>query len=903
MNLILVDGHAIAYRSYYAFIRNPLTNSRGENTSALYGFTKVMLQILRGYNPEYLAVVFDSDKPTTRSKIFPEYKANREKMPEDLARQIPLLHDLVKAFGIFVCAVPGYEADDILATIAGIASKRQIDVKIVTGDKDLFQILSDRVHLIRPGKGANLSDQVGPEYIQERYGLTPAQITDFLALMGDSADNIPGVKGIGEKTALKLLGEFGSLENILDKTEEIESEHVRSKIESGREEAVFSRKLVELINVPENFELEEMKVKGFDPGELAEMLLKLDFHEIVREIITEPTDDLEEKDYYLVKEEKIEELVSYLTSAGEFVFDVETTSINPVEAELVGISFCAEEGKAFYIPVQESEIDSAGGLFEFDNEQSDCIPLEVIKDKLGPLFLDKGIKKAGHNIKYDLMVLKGCGIEVDGVSFDTMIASYCLDPSRRSHSLDNLALEFCRHRMIAYKELFEKGDKKKDIRKVPLSKLKEYACEDSDFTFRLMKIFGGLLSGSGYEMLFGEIEMPLLFVLMKMELAGVAIDRPRLLRLSGEISVKLKEIRKKIYEYAGEEFNINSNKQLQHILFEKLELPVIRKTKTGYSTDMEVLTELSGKHSIVPYIIDYRQFSKLANTYIDSLPLLVNKKTQRIHTSFNQTVTSTGRLSSSNPNLQNIPIRSELGKKIRSAFVPREGNLLMDADYSQVELRILAHLSGDTNLVKAFRDGADVHRRTAAMIYQIEEDDVTVQMRSVAKTINFGVIYGLGARGLSKQIGVTVDEAVEFIEGYFNKYPGVREFIEECKEKARKTGYTETMLGRRRELRDISSTNGRLRSFSERIAVNTPIQGTAADMIKVAMINIDRIVSEQNLAGRMIMQVHDELVLEIPFEEEDIMLEIVRGGMESAVELEVPLIVSIDTGRNWLEAH
>ncbi len=903
MNLILVDGHAIAYRSYYAFIRNPLTNSRGENTSALYGFTKVLMQILKGYNPEYLAVVFDSDKPTGRSKIFPEYKANREKMPEDLARQIPLLHDLVKAFGIFVCAVPGYEADDILATIAGIASRRQIDVKIVTGDKDLFQILSDRVRLIRPGKGANLSDQVGPEYIQERYGLTPAQITDFLALMGDSADNIPGVKGIGEKTALKLLGEFGSLENILDKTEDIESVHVSSKIESGREEAVFSRKLVELINVPENFELEKMKVKGFDPGELAEMLLKLDFHEIVREIITEPTDDLEENDYYLVKEEKIEELVSYLTSAGEFVFDVETTSINPVEAELVGISFCAEEGKPFYIPVQESGIDSAGGLFEFDNEQPNGIPLEVIKDKLGPLFLDKGIKKAGHNIKYDLMVLKGCGIEVDGVSFDTMIASYCLDPSRRSHSLDNLALEFCRHRMIAYKELFEKGDKKKDIRKVPLSKLKEYACEDSDFTFRLMKIFGGLLSGSGYEMLFGEIEMPLLFVLMKMELAGVAIDRPRLLRLSGEISVKLKEIRKKIYKYAGEEFNINSNKQLQHILFEKLELPVIRKTKTGYSTDMDVLTELSGKHPIVPYIIDYRQFSKLANTYIDSLPLLVNKKTQRIHTSFNQTVTSTGRLSSSNPNLQNIPIRSELGKKIRSAFVPREGNLLMDADYSQVELRILAHLSGDPNLVKAFRDGADVHRRTAAMIYQIEEDDVTVQMRSVAKTINFGVIYGLGARGLSKQIGVTVDEAVEFIEGYFNKYPGVREFIEECKEKARKTGYTETMLGRRRELRDISSTNGRLRSFSERIAVNTPIQGTAADMIKVAMINIDRIVSEQNLAGRMIMQVHDELVFEIPFEEEAIMLEIVRAGMESAIELEVPLIVSIDTGRNWLEAH
>ncbi|MCD6379836.1 DNA polymerase I [bacterium] len=903
MNLILVDGHAIAYRSYYAFIRNPLTNSRGENTSALYGFTRVILQILKRYNPEYMAVVFDSGKPTDRHRIFPDYKANREKMPEDLSRQISQLYDLVKAFGISVWAVDGYEADDIMATIAGMASDRQMDVKIVTGDKDLFQILSDKIHLIRPGKGTNLSDQIGPEYLRERFALTPSQITDFLALMGDSADNIPGVKGIGEKTALKLLGEFGSLMNILNKSEEIKSKHIRDKIESGKEDALFSKKLVELVNVPGNFELEKMKVEAFDNEKLTEMLFNLDFHEIVREIMPGTTVDLEENDYALVKRDDLDELVLYLTLSGEFVFDVETTSVNPVEAELVGISFCAEEGKSFYIPVLESKNGSGGGLFDFDNEPPEGVPLDEIKDKMGSLFLDKKIKKIGHNIKYDLIVLKRCGIEVGGVSFDTIIASYCLDASRRSHSLDNLALEFCKHRMIAYKDLFEKGDKEKDIRKVTLSRLKDYACEDSDFTFRLKGIFSRRLSGSGYEKLFSEIEMPLLFVLMRMELAGVSIDSVRLGRLSDEISVKLKKIRAKIYQYAGEEFNINSNKQLQHILFDKLELSIIKKTKTGYSTDMEVLKELSDKHPVVRYIIDYRQLSKLANTYIDSLPGLVNRKTQRIHTSFNQTITSTGRLSSSKPNLQNIPIRSEFGKKIRSAFVPREGNLLMDADYSQVELRILAHLSGDPNLADAFREGADVHRRTAAMIYRIEEGDVTTQMRSVAKTINFGVIYGLGARGLSKQIGVSVEEAKQFIEDYFKKYPRIREFIEESKEKARQNGYAETVMGRRRELKDISSTNGRLRSFSERIAVNMPIQGTAADMIKVAMINIDKLMLEQKLASRMILQVHDELVFEIPLAEKDIMMEIVRSGMESALELKVPLIVTIDTGRNWLEAH
>ncbi len=895
MELILIDGHAMAYRAYYAMIRSPLTNSRGENTSAVFGFARVIIQILNKYDPDHLAVVFDSGEPTDRHRIFPEYKANRKPMPDDMVYQIPVIQSLLEAMGIPVVITPGYEADDIIATLARRESGQGNRVRIISGDKDLFQLLSDSVKMVRPSRGVNLSNEVGPEYLQDKFGLAPEQITDYLALKGDSSDNIPGVSGIGEKTALKLLSEFGSLDNILEDIENVQPKHVREKLRKGREDALLSRELVRLRDVPGDFSLEDMEIGEKDREKLTGLLLDLDFNQFISELIPE-SQEQRETEYTLVEEDGIDELVEYLRKRGGFVLDVETTSLSPMEAELVGISFCSEEGRAFYLPVGGN---GGGSLFE----TGQGISSGLLKEKLDGLLLDQSLWKTGHNIKYDLIVLRNAGMEVRGVDFDTMVASYCLDPARRSHSLDNLALGYCQHRMIPFRELFDSGDREKDIRKVPLERLMDYACEDSDYTFRLKKILGGMIEGTGAEKLFRDIEMPLLFSLMDMEVAGIEIDRRQLGELEEHIRGRLENLEKRIYEEAGEVFNIRSNQQLQTILFEKLGLPVVRKTKTGYSTDMRVLEQLAEEHPIAEMITEHRQFSKLLNTYVEVLPRLVNRRTGRIHTSFNQTVTATGRLSSSSPNLQNIPIRSDIGREIRKAFVPEKGCILVDADYSQIELRILAHLSGDPGLIKGFRDGADIHTRTAATIFEKPESKVESNEREAAKTINYGVIYGQGPRALSSQIGVSFEEARSFIEDYFEKYSGVRDFIESCREKAAEKGYAETMFGRRRGLENIDSDNNRLKSFAERIAVNMPIQGTAADMIKIAMINIDRAIRQQKLGGRMILQVHDELVFEVPEEEKEKMMELVRGKMEGAVELKVPLIVSIGSGRNWLEAH
>jgi len=895
MEIVLVDGHAMAYRAYYAMIRSPLTNARGENTSAVFGFTRIIIQLMNKYEPDHMAVVFDSDKPTERHRIYPEYKANRKPMPDDMVYQIPVIQSLLEAMGIPVMASPGYEADDLIATLSRRESERGNRVMIVSGDKDLFQLLSERVRMVRPSKGVNLSNEVGPEYLRKKFGLSPEQITDYLALKGDSSDNIPGVKGVGEKTALKLLNRYGSLDNILDNIETLEPKNLRKKLAEGREDAVLSRNLVRLRDVPGEFSEKALRISEKDREKLTELLLDLDFNQFISELIPE-SETAAETDYTVVDESALDDLVEYLREGEGFVLDVETTSIAPMEAELVGISFCAEQGRAFYLPVAGN---GGGGLFESE----EGIPIHTIRDRMSGLLLDEDISKTGHNIKYDLIVLKNADIELRGVDFDTMVASYCLDPARRSHSLDNLALEYCQHRMIPYRALFDSKDREKDIRRVPLEKLCEYACEDSDYTFRLKGILEGMLDGTGAEKLFRDIEMPLLFTLMDMEIAGIELDRRQLSELEGYIREKLDRIEQDIYSSAGEVFNIRSNQQLQKILFEKLELPVVKKTKTGYSTDMQVLEQLSEEHPIPKMIMEHRQLSKLLNTYVEVLPQLVNRKTGRIHTSFNQTVTATGRLSSSSPNLQNIPIRSDIGRKIRKGFVPAEGHLLLDADYSQIELRILAHLSDDPGLISAFRDGADIHTRTAAAIFEKNESEVEKKEREAAKTINYGVIYGQGPRALSAQIGVSFDEARSFIEDYFEKYSGVRDFIERCKEKAVENGYAETMFNRRRGLENITSDNNRLKSFSERIAVNMPIQGTAADMIKIAMINIDRALREQKLSSRMILQVHDELVFEVPEGEMDTMEKLVRSRMEKAVELKVPLIVSMDSGRNWLEAH
>jgi DNA polymerase-1 len=902
MALFLIDGHAIAYRSYYAFIRNPLTNSRGENTSAVYGFLKTVLQLLERYNPEMLACVFDSEEETGRHIEYSEYKAHREEMPDDLSPQFPMITEMLEAMGIPVVIRPGYEADDIIATLARKAEKKDIDVRVVSGDKDLFQLLSDRIRIIRPGKGANLSDVSGPEMVMDRYGLRPDQVVDLLSLMGDSVDNIPGVKGIGEKTALKLLQEFGSLDELLDRCDEIEPAHIRKKVEAGRDDAMMSRELVTLIEVPLRIGLENLKVGDRDDSALLDLLLDLEFNQIIKELDLGRHSSNGSVDYSIVDAEGLRSLADDLTTVGSFALDTETTSLDPHEAELVGISFCCREGEAYYVPVESRSAVEESGLFGVESDIS-AISIDRVREHLGPVLENEEVEKTGHNIKYDLIVLEAHGLPVENVAWDTMIASYCIDPTRRSHSLDSLAIDHFRHRMIPYGELFEKGDRVKDIRTVSVERLAEYSCEDADYTWRLREMFEPQLEDSEAGELFNHIEMPLSFVLKRMEQEGMGVDSDKLRALSSTVAAALDRLTEQIYELAGETFNINSGKQLQHILFEKLGLPPVRKTKTGLSTDVRVLTELAVENPIAGLILEYRQLAKLAGTYIDSLPKLVKQRTGRIHTSFNQTVTATGRLSSSDPNLQNIPIRTELGRRIREAFVPREGCVLVDADYSQIELRIMAHLSNDPQLVEAFREGADIHTRTAARIFGVEEGEVSHEMRSRAKTINFGVMYGQGPRALSQQLRIPFDEAKNFIEEYFDKYPGIKGFIEGAKESARERGYAQTLFGRRRLLPEIDSGEGRLRSFAERIAVNMPIQGTAADIIKIAMIEIDRTLTDKDLGARMILQVHDELVFDVPGEEQERVAGIVREKMEAAADLSVPLVVEIGAGGDWLEAH
>jgi len=900
-NLFIVDGHALAYRAYFAFIRNPLVNSKGENTGAVFGFIRMLLLLLKKYEPRFLAVVFDSGEETDRHREYPAYKAHRPEMPDEMAEQLPVIFEATEALGIRTIVEPGIEADDLIASLARKANAAGLDATIVTGDKDFLQLLSGHIRIIRPEKGTALEEQIGPEFCRERFGLEPERVIDLLALMGDSSDNIPGVKGIGEKTALSLLRDFGSLDAVYERIDEVKPEHVREKLKSGKESAYLSRELVTLRDVDVEFSLPSLAVGKPEQQRLTDLLLRLEFHQILNELSLGETAGETERTYTLVGEEDLEDLAGRLAGSREFVFDVETTSVDPLNAEIVGISFSTGERTASYVPVSAGP-GGVTGLFQPVHEARG-VALDRVREALGPALADESIAKIGHNIKFDCLVLEAHGFSVGGVAFDTMIASYCLDPERRSHSLDNLALEFTRHRKIAYAGLFPAGAREKNIRSVPLDRLSEYSCEDADYTMRLKKLFEGSLGELGFESLFKDVEMPLCLVLKRMEQEGVAIDAAKLGTLSGTVAKDLDRLTAEIYRLAGEEFNINSPKQLQRILFEKLGLAKARKTKTGFSTDEEVLSELARSHPIAVSVLGHRQLSKMKSTYIDALPRLVNPRTGRIHTSFNQTVTATGRLSSSDPNLQNIPVRTELGRAIRSAFIPRRGNMLMDADYSQIELRIMAHLSKDAEFVETFRGGGDIHTRTAARIYGVNEGTVTADMRARAKTINFGVIYGMGPRGLSNQLGIGLDDAKRFIDEYFEKYPGVKGYIDSAIARARRNGCAETLLGRKRLLGEIDSENSRAKSFSERIAVNMPIQGTAADMIKLAMIRIDRDIIDEGLGSRMILQVHDELVFEVVPGERERLGALVKEAMESALALDVPIRADIGFGENWVEAH
>jgi len=905
MSLFLVDGHALAYRSYYAFIRRPLVNSKGEETSAVFGFLKTILALLKKYDPSHVAVVFDSEEKTFRNSLFAEYKANRPEMPRSLAAQLPRIFEVLEAMSIPVLSLPGYEADDIIATL----SKRlggDMPVRIVSGDKDLLQVVSDNVHVIRPGKGGLLDEEIDGERLRETYGLTPEQFIDFQALMGDPTDNVPGVPGVGEKTALLLIKDYDSLERVYENVESIPSKSLQKKLIDGREQAFLSLELVRLSgSVPVEVTAEDLRRRRGDSEKLRRLFEDLEFTQFLDAIGTVKRGARDEpaRRYHTVDTEAaLAEFASELAKRDGFAVDVEASGLDPMQAVLAGISFAWREGEAWYVPVS-SVVDDGMTIF---SASAECpgLALDRVRQTLGSILSDPAKRKIGQNIKYDAIVFANAGIELKGIEFDTMLASYCLHPARRSHGLDNLARELFGHEMIPFKSLFDPRARRKDIRLVPLKTVSEYSCEDADYTLRIKNVFEPMLEASQVKDLFRNVEMPLSLVLTKMEISGVTLDAGFLRVLSGELTGKLASLEQSVYEQAGERFNINSTARLQEILFRKLGLKPSSKTKTGYSTDVDVLKSLAGEHALPALVLEYRTIAKLKSTYVDALAKLVNPKTGRVHTSYNQAVTSTGRLSSSDPNLQNIPIRTSVGREIRKAFVARDpGWVLLDADYSQIELRIVAHLSQDVELMKAFAEDADVHRRTAARIMGVRPEEVSDEMRSRAKTVNFGIIYGMGARGLAQSLGIGVDDAKKFIDDYFGSYPGVRRFIDETIARARREKAVTTLLGRVRQLPDMTSPDHRTRSFAERTAVNTPIQGTAADIIKAAMVRIDGEMEKRGLRARMIMQVHDELLFDVPSEELEEVRVIVREGMENAIRLDVPLKADMGVGKNWLEAH
>ncbi len=883
--LFLIDGNSFCYRAFYG-IRS-LSNSKGQPTNAIYGFNSMLGKLVKAEKPDMLAVAFDLKGPTFRHKKFDEYKIHRKPMPDDLVSQISYIKQLVQAHNIPIYEMQGYEADDVLATLAKKAEERDIETFIVTGDKDALQLVDSHIKVYSTHKEGLVYDA---HKVKEIYGVGPEKVTDIMALMGDATDNIPGVKGIGEKSAIELIGEFGSLDGLYKNIEKVKSDAKKKILAEGRESAYLSKELATVdIDVPIDIDFKELELKEPDQARLLELYKELEFKSLLKDLT--PTEKLK-SEYILVDDEKaFDLLVAGLKRSKEFVFDTETTSEDPVLAKLAGISFSWKEGAAYYVGVSEGA------------REEKKLDVGLVIGRLKDIFEDEEIKKTGQNVKYDYIVLANYGVSVKGIVFDTMVASYLLNPSKPNHGLDYISFEYLNHKMTTpIEDLIGKGKSATTMDKVDVGKVSDYSCEDSDVTFRLKKILEKEISQKNLDELLYKVEMPLTEVLARMEINGVSIDKKYLATLSKEMDGKLGKLTKKIYELAGEEFNINSPKQLSVILFEKMKLPVIRRTKTGISTDEEVLTKLALGHPLPEKLLEYRELSKLKSTYVDSLPDLVNPATNRVHTSFNQTVTATGRLSSSGPNLQNIPIRTEEGKKIRKAFIASDKkHTLLSADYSQIELRILAHLSGDKNLIEAFKEGSDIHAYTASLVFAVKEPEVTSDMRSMAKTVNFGILYGMSPYGLSQSLKIDVDKAKEFIDAYFERYPEVKFYLEGLIGEARQNGYVTTLLGRRRYIPEINSTDMRVRQFAERTAINTPIQGSAADIIKVAMISIDERLSKKRLTAKMIMQVHDELVFDVPKDELKEVCRIVKDGMENIIKLKVPVEAHVEAGENWLE--
>jgi len=894
--LFLLDSSSYLFRAYFAI--GHLSNSKGIPTNAVYGFTQMLLKLIEEQKPTHFVAVWDRPEPTFRKQQFEAYKAQRKEIPPDLPEQIDWIKKILRALKIPVLEKAGYEADDLIGTIAKKMKEKGLDVVIVTGDKDLMQLVTDHIILLDTMK----EKWTDAKAVVERFGVGPEKVIEVLGLAGDSSDNIPGVPGIGEKTATALIQQFGSMQGVYEHLEEIKGKR-REILEQNKALAFLSRQLVTIdTEVPLEYSFEDFTLDAPDSDQLYELFKELEFTRLLSQV--KVSQKKRDHHYVLVNDEKtFQQLLEDLKNSLEFSLDTETTSLDLSKVEIVGLSFSTGEGRGYYIPVGHRLFPSPL-MGEGQGEGVQQLDLKHVINSLKPILEDPTKNKIAQNFKYDYQVLKKYGVEVRGLVCDTMMASYLLEPAG-THNLNFLAQTYLQHKMITYEEVTG-GKKGISFAEVPLDQALEYSAEDADITLRLARLLLPKIREKKLETVFEKIELPLIPVLAHMELTGIRIDRPFLQVLQKDFGERMQVTQKKIYEEAGETFNVNSPKQLSQILFEKLKLPVQRKTKTGYSTDVEVLTELAKVHPLPREILDYRSLSKLKSTYVDALLELADAKTDRVHTSFNQTIAETGRLSSSDPNLQNIPIRTEEGKKIRAAFVAKEGSLLLSADYSQIELRVLAHLSKDPLLMEAFQKEEDVHRITASSLFGLPVPEITEAMRAAGKTVNFAVIYGQTPFGLSGQLGIHPQKAKEYIDQYFEKYRGVQKYREEVLARARETQEVRTLYGRLRQVPDLLSKNPNIRSFAERIAFNTVIQGTAADLIKLAMIRIDQEIRRQNLKSQMLLQVHDELVFEVLEEEMDLVESLVRQGMENVGAPQTgPLLlkVEIGKGKTWAEAH
>ena len=910
---VIVDAMAMAYRAYFAFINRPLTTKSGEPTSAVYGFVTQLLKVLEDHKPDYIAVATDSKEKTFRHDMYKDYKATRDAMPDDMIPQIGRIKEIIELLNIPLYIKPGYEADDIIGTAVKLAEKKGMISYAVTPDKDYMQLVTDKTIIAKPGRGSDDVVFYDVKKVKEDYGFEPYQMIDYLSIIGDSSDNIPGVRGIGPKGALPLIQQYKTIEGIYKNIDKIEKAGIKKKLIESEENAFLSKDLATIhCDVPMELKFEDAKFEKPNFEKLRELFVELEFKTLYSRLLkvydntTEKPIEFDEDEmiktfdkskskYKLVKDVKgAKQLAEKLKKSQLFVFDTETDSLDQFELRIVGASFSTKVGEGIYVAINPDKkfADNKDRL-----SQDDFV--KIFK----PVFENKKIKKVCQNGKYDISVLRSIGIGVNNFYFDTMLASYIIDADQK-HGMDELSEKYLNYKPISLTELLGKKIDPSKIYEVDRDELTDYAAEDADITFQLYKILDKELKKEKLNKIAYEVEFPLAPVLQDMEYEGIKIDKVALDNFSNDLQKMLNSYTKKIYKAAGEEFNINSTKQLQVILYEKIGLSSGRKTKTGFSTDARALENLKGQHEIIDYILDYRQAAKLKSTYADALPNLINPETGRVHTSFNQTVASTGRLSSLDPNLQNIPIRTEMGKEIRKAFVPRDKNhVLLSADYSQIELRIMASICGDEGMTKAFKNGEDIHRSTAALVFMVDPDDVTQDMRRKAKEVNFGILYGIGAFGLKTRLGITQAHAKEIIETYFSTFKRVKEYMDGSVLAAREKGYAETLLGRRRYLRNINNNNHFVRQFEERVAINMPIQGSAADMIKIAMIKIHKELEKRKAKTKMVLQVHDELLFDAHKDEVKELAPVIKKLMETALPLKVPVVVDTGVGANWLDAH